>query len=120
MQPPTPARTLQGAEVGLEMTGQVRLLPLLSFLCPVSWPPLHPLGSRPSQKSPSVCAEAGSEGAPRAAAASVKLLSGGAACAGPDVKPCDCRPSGTVSCPICMDGYSEVSKPAGSLPQVGF
>lgn len=36
MQPPTPARTLQGAEVGLEM------LPLLSFLCPVSWPPLHP------------------------------------------------------------------------------
>lgn len=26
-----------------------------------------------------------------------------------DAKHCDFRPSGTVSCPICMDGYSEVS-----------
>lgn len=26
------------------------------------------------------------------------------------MKHCDFRPSGTVSCPICMDGYSEVSK----------
>lgn len=36
------------------------------------------------------------------------------------MKHCDFRPSGTVSCPICMDGYSEVSKPSCVFSTSGF